>query len=126
MQQRADCKVTFPAYWTNTCCSHPVYDVDAENIEDGKASIHSLLFVPIKKKFDTELLVLGVSLHPEYELEDKDYVGVKRAAKRKLWHELGIKGAALPSLENFHYITRLHYKSLAGSEDGIWGEHEST
>ena len=85
-----------------------------------------LLFAPVKKMFDTELLILGVPLHPEYELEDKDYVGVKRAAKRKLWHELGIKGAALPSLENFHYITRLHYKSLAGSEDGIWGEHEST
>jgi isopentenyl-diphosphate delta-isomerase len=25
LQQRADAKITFPAYWTNTCCSHPLF-----------------------------------------------------------------------------------------------------
>jgi isopentenyl-diphosphate delta-isomerase len=25
LQQRADEKITFPGYWTNTCCSHPIY-----------------------------------------------------------------------------------------------------
>jgi len=100
LQQRADCKVTFPGYWTNTCCSHPVYDVDPANVENH---------IPISG---------------DYELEAKDFLGVKRAAKRKLWHELGIKGNALPPVEDFHYITRLHYCSLKGSDDGIWGEHE--
>jgi isopentenyl-diphosphate delta-isomerase len=26
LQQRADCKITFPTMWTNTCCSHPLND----------------------------------------------------------------------------------------------------
>ena len=28
MQERADCKVTFPGYATNTCCSHPLHVAD--------------------------------------------------------------------------------------------------
>lgn len=28
LQERADCKVTFPGYVTNTCCSHPLYLMD--------------------------------------------------------------------------------------------------
>lgn len=52
LQQRADEKITFPGYWTNTCCSHPL------NIEG--------------------------------EEDSEDALGVKRAAQRKLEHELGI------------------------------------
>ena len=48
-------------------------------------------------------------------------MGVKRAAQRKLGHELGIKIAQVP-LEDFRFLTRIHY--LAPS-DGKWGEHES-
>lgn len=47
--------------------------------------------------------------------------GVKRAAQRKLGHELGIKKEQVP-LENFHFLTRIHYKAPS---DGKWGEHES-
>ena len=46
--------------------------------------------------------------------------GVKRAAQRKLDHELGIKAEQVP-LEKFDFLTRIHY--LAPS-DGKWGEHE--
>ncbi|KAL6248473.1 isopentenyl-diphosphate delta-isomerase idi1 [Rhinocladiella similis] len=46
--------------------------------------------------------------------------GAKRAAIRKLHHELGIRASQLP-IENFHFLTRIHY--LAPS-DGKWGEHE--
>lgn len=48
-------------------------------------------------------------------------VGVRRAAQRKLRHELGIRPAQVP-LDGFLYLTRIHY--LAPS-DGQWGEHES-
>ncbi len=48
-------------------------------------------------------------------------MGVKRAAQRKLDHELGIKTAQVP-FENFKFLTRIHYKAPS---DGKWGEHES-
>lgn len=47
--------------------------------------------------------------------------GVKRAAQRKLDHELGIKPAQVP-LSDFKFLTRIHYKAPS---DGKWGEHES-
>lgn len=25
LQQRSDIKITYPCYWTNTCCSHPLH-----------------------------------------------------------------------------------------------------
>ncbi|KAI9789813.1 MAG: isopentenyl-diphosphate delta-isomerase idi1 [Peltula sp. TS41687] len=46
--------------------------------------------------------------------------GVRRAAQRKLGHELGIKAAQVP-LDQFHFLTRIHYKAPS---DGKWGEHE--
>lgn len=52
LQKRSDVKVTFPGYWTNTCCSHP--------------------------------------LHVESEMVERDQLGVRKAAQRKLKHELGI------------------------------------
>ncbi|KZZ99551.1 isopentenyl-diphosphate delta-isomerase [Moelleriella libera RCEF 2490] len=46
--------------------------------------------------------------------------GVKRAAQRKLEHELGIKKEQVP-IEKFRFLTRIHYKAPS---DGKWGEHE--
>ncbi|KAL2209010.1 Isopentenyldiphosphate isomerase [Sarocladium strictum] len=46
--------------------------------------------------------------------------GVKRAAQRKLDHELGIKKEQVP-IEKFQFLTRIHYKAPS---DGKWGEHE--
>ncbi|KAE8308478.1 isopentenyl-diphosphate delta3-delta2-isomerase [Aspergillus transmontanensis] len=47
-------------------------------------------------------------------------LGAKRAARRKLEQELGIKPEQVP-LEDFHFLTRVHYKAPS---DGKWGEHE--
>ncbi|CAK7565698.1 MAG: isopentenyl-diphosphate delta-isomerase idi1 [Sporothrix epigloea] len=46
--------------------------------------------------------------------------GVKRAAQRKLEHELGIKKEQVP-IEKFRFLTRIHYMAPS---DGKWGEHE--
>ncbi|EDU42227.1 isopentenyl-diphosphate Delta-isomerase 1 [Pyrenophora tritici-repentis Pt-1C-BFP] len=46
--------------------------------------------------------------------------GVRRAAVRKLEHELGIKPEQVP-IDDFKFLTRIHYKSPS---DGKWGEHE--
>lgn len=62
--------------------------------------------------------------HPlavKQEMVPEGTLGVRRAAQRKLHHELGIPNAQVP-LDGFVYITRIHY--LAPSS-GLWGEHES-
>eukprot|EP01087_Luapelamoeba_hula_P017608 TRINITY_DN5564_c0_g3_i1.p1 TRINITY_DN5564_c0_g3~~TRINITY_DN5564_c0_g3_i1.p1 ORF type:complete len:289 (-),score=50.24 TRINITY_DN5564_c0_g3_i1:52-855(-) len=100
LQQRSKDKLTFPENWTNTCCSHPLYNVDWQNTEHPHIT------------------------HPADWEAGESVTGVKRAAIRKLWHELGIKSADLPPADSFHYVTRIHYKSENGSADGIWGEHE--
>ncbi|KAG9259095.1 NUDIX hydrolase domain-like protein [Emericellopsis atlantica] len=46
--------------------------------------------------------------------------GAKRAAQRKLNHELGIKAEQVP-VDKFKFLTRIHYKAPS---DGKWGEHE--
>lgn len=63
---------------------------------------------------------LGVAGETGAELEAA-IMGVKRAAQRKLNHELGIKAEQVP-LEKFEFLTRIHYKAAS---DGKWGEHES-
>lgn len=86
MQQRAPAKITFPSYWTNTVCSHPLY-------------------TPFELGSDVSDPALGA----------------KRAALRKLDHELGIKKGSIHS-DELHYMSRIHYR--AECKDGIWGEHE--
>jgi len=61
--------------------------------------------------------------HPLYipdELDEDNEIGVKRAAQRKLYQELGIPAEDVP-LSAFHCVSRIHY--LAES-DATWGEHE--
>ncbi|EEY66594.1 isopentenyl pyrophosphate:dimethyllallyl pyrophosphate isomerase, putative [Phytophthora infestans T30-4] len=76
IQKRASEKITFPSFWANTCCSHPLFT--------------------------------------EGELEDG--FGVKRAAIRKLEHELGIPSSIFA-------IDDLAYVSTAAS-DANWTEYE--
>jgi len=61
--------------------------------------------------------------HPLFrddEIEEKDEIGVKRAAQRKLEHELGIPAEDVP-LSAFKCVSRIHY---IAESNGIWGEHE--
>jgi isopentenyl-diphosphate delta-isomerase len=64
--------------------------------------------------------------HPlnfEAELVEADSLGVRRAAQRKLKHELGIEPADVP-LDSFEFLTRIHYRADNIPHDGIWAEHE--
>ena len=58
----------------------------------------------------------------EEEKVEKEQLGVRIAASRKLEHELGIPRSQTP-VDQFQYLTRIHY--LAPS-NGMWGEHEGT
>ncbi|KAK0083832.1 hypothetical protein PV325_008152 [Microctonus aethiopoides] len=84
LQKRSASKITFPGYYTNTCCSHPLIEVSGES-------------------------------------EERDALGVRRAARRRLAYELGIPTNEI-ELDEFFYLTRIHYQ--ASGHDDIWGEHE--
>lgn len=82
LQQRAAEKITFPLLWTNTCCSHPLHDIEAER--PGAQDV--------------------------LEAGDETKLGVKHAAIRKMEHELGIKPESL-QLERFLFMTRILYSA---------------
>jgi isopentenyl-diphosphate delta-isomerase len=49
LQKRSADKITFPSYWANTCCSHPLYDLEGEtNGADG-------VIVAARRKLQQEL-----------------------------------------------------------------------
>jgi len=96
LQQRAADKITFPSVWTNTCCSHPLYGYTPTELDS-----------------------------PE-QVADATVPGVKYAAVRKLYQELGIPAEQLP-VDQFKFLTRLHYAapdSVTYGDDAEWGEHE--
>ncbi len=60
--------------------------------------------------------------HPLFgtnEVDEAEAIGVKRAAIRKLEHELGIKDQLTEG--DLHWLTKIHY---GAESDGEWGEHE--
>ncbi|XP_044534398.1 isopentenyl-diphosphate Delta-isomerase 1-like [Gracilinanus agilis] len=82
----------------------------------------------LQKRADTKYTCPGsfsdsCSSHPLYtplEMEEKDAIGVKRAAQRRLHAELGIPLEQIP-LDDINFVSRIHYKLQS---DEVWGEHE--
>ena len=100
LQQRAANKITFPSVWTNTCCSHQLTGQKPDEMDDASA------------------IASGAC------------DGAKRAATRKLKHELGIDAKDVPT-ESIKFLTRLHYcaadefaENANKPVGGTWGEHE--
>uniref|UniRef100_A0A6V2P6Y6 isopentenyl-diphosphate Delta-isomerase n=1 Tax=Ditylum brightwellii TaxID=49249 RepID=A0A6V2P6Y6_9STRA len=54
------------------------------------------------------------------------FPGIKHAARRKLYHELGIRSKYVPH-ENFNFLSRFHYwaaDTVTYGPEAPWGEHE--
>lgn len=58
--------------------------------------------------------------HPSPDFAEEDVEGVKRAAIRRLKHELGIAPEQMP-IEKFYYLTRVYH---CDTGNGKWGQHE--
>lgn len=54
------------------------------------------------------------------ETEEKNAIGVCKAAQRRLGYELGVPASEIRP-EEFCYLTRIHYRAPG---DHHWGEHE--
>lgn len=39
LQRRADTKITYPNHYTNTCCSHPIFDIPGEEEEQNASGV---------------------------------------------------------------------------------------
>lgn len=57
------------------------------------------------------------------ERDETQAMGVKRAAQRKLYHELGIMPEQIP-LDKFHFVTRIQYMADNIPADHKFGENE--
>lgn len=97
LQQRASSKITFPTVWTNTCCSHPLYGQNPNEVDNSRDIING------------------------------NVVGIISAAKRKLKHELGIDTKFLDNsmfkyLGRIHYCAADINNNI--DSKATWGENE--
>eukprot|EP01017_Pseudomicrothorax_dubius_P047858 TRINITY_DN8635_c0_g1_i4.p1 TRINITY_DN8635_c0_g1~~TRINITY_DN8635_c0_g1_i4.p1 ORF type:complete len:245 (-),score=56.23 TRINITY_DN8635_c0_g1_i4:506-1204(-) len=115
LQQRSNIKITFPLYWTNTCCSHPLYI--PQHLEESEAK-GTKLSAYDRTKFELnldigdpkELHLLGKILYRsqscaewgEYEL---DYVFFAQRHFKETtvnFNPEEIKATAWVSIDNIH------------------------
>jgi len=61
LQQRSDTKITFPAAYTNTCCSHPLYIADEMDMSDNGIGVKRAAL----RRIETELGVGSDQLKAE-------------------------------------------------------------
>jgi len=80
IHQRSEKKITFPLLWTNSCCSHPLYN--------------------------------------DEEIVEENYIGAKKAIRRRVQYELGYD---LKDIQDLHFLGKIIYRAEC---DKTWGEHE--
>ncbi|KAK0478370.1 Isopentenyldiphosphate isomerase [Armillaria novae-zelandiae] len=61
LQQRATEKITFPDMWTNTCCSHPLDDFEAEKVEKEQLGVRVAAHLSTEFQYLTRIHYLAPS-----------------------------------------------------------------
>jgi len=80
IHQRSEKKITFPHLWTNSCCSHPLYN--------------------------------------DEELVEENYLGARKAIRRRVEYELGHD---LKDIDDLSFMGKIFYNAEC---DETWGENE--
>jgi isopentenyl-diphosphate delta-isomerase type 1 len=106
LTQRSSNKITFPNVWTNTVCSHPLYDMIPNEVD-----YHTSSYINNDTTFTKNNLL---------------FPGIKYAAIRKCYHELGIQSQHVQH-NKIQFITRYHYwaaDTITHGPNTFWGEHK--
>ncbi|KAJ3188728.1 isopentenyl-diphosphate delta-isomerase idi1 [Gaertneriomyces sp. JEL0708] len=113
LQQRADEKITFPGFWTNTCCSHPLMTPE-ETVEKGQLGARTAAV----RKLEHELGITGIK---EDELQFLTRIHYK-AGSDGIWgeHEIDYifiyRGQVTPNC-NPNEVKDIRYVSKAELEE---------
>ncbi len=78
LQRRAFSKITFPGYWANTCCSHPLFTKEEADMDDDMGVRRAAA-----KRLNAELGIRGV-LPEEVHVAQKV---IYKARYDKIWGE---------------------------------------
>jgi isopentenyl-diphosphate delta-isomerase len=95
LTQRAGSKITFPNVWTNTCCSHPLYDMTPNEVDDVPDAYP---FFPGIKHAAIRKLQHELGIRPNYIDHDK-----------------------IQFISRFHYWAA---DTVTYGNNAPWGEHE--
>lgn len=95
LTKRAASKITFPNVWTNTCCSHPLYGMKPDEVDDA-AQAHPIY--PGIKNAVTRKVLHELGIDPTYINHNK-----------------------IQFISRFHYWAA---DTITYGKDTPWGEHE--
>jgi len=110
LQKRSDDKILFPKRWTNTCCSHPLYN--EREMDDPPSPEASGVKRAVVRKLEHEL---GIPMGQVGDPCTTSPVVLCRAPDAALCRQI-------PE-DSLQFMTRILYEAAVG-EDAQWGEHE--
>ncbi|KAK5579482.1 hypothetical protein RB653_009165 [Dictyostelium firmibasis] len=125
LQQRALEKITFPGYWTNTVCSHPLWIVDSELKEENaqgvkiaaKRKLNHELGVPLDQ-VDTNDFTFMTKIHYKSESKEDPQWGEHEIDHILIMQKDGITINAEPNeVMDYKYVSQEELDQLFKDED---------